>query len=191
MSLPEMTIIGNLTRDPELRTTGNGNTVVNFTIAASKSRLNEQTNQWEQTSTLFLNCSAWDGRTSSLASNIAHSLAKGMRVIARGEVSQHSYQATDGTNRTVVEMQVSEIGPALSRATAQVQRMQSGQQGFQPQGGFQQQGNGWGAPPQQQAQAAQSPVSDPWSNPPDNQDRYRAFKGFGSTVDDPITEPEF
>lgn len=178
MSLPEMTIIGNLTRDPELRTTGNGNTVVNFTIAASKSRLNEQTNQWEQTSTLFLNCSAWDGRNSSLASNIAHSLAKGMRVIARGEVSQRSYQANDGTQRTVVEMQVSEIGPALSRATAQVQRMQNSQQGFQ------QQGNGWGAPQQQaqQSQAAQAPVSDPWSTPPDNQ-----YTGFGESSG----EPEF
>ncbi|KAB7788959.1 single-stranded DNA-binding protein [Bifidobacterium cebidarum] len=132
-----ITVVGNLTRDPELRTIGSGSTVVNFTIAASTRQYNRNTNQWEDGDTLFMNCSAWDGRTSSLASNIASSLSKGMRVIAQGRLTQRSYQAQDGSQRTVVELRVDEIGPALSRATAQVTR-QTSQGGFQGRsGGFQ------------------------------------------------------
>ena len=120
-----ITVVGNLTRDPELRTIGSGSTVVNFTIAASTRQYNRNTNQWEDGDTLFMNCSAWDGRTSSLASNIANSLSKGMRVIAQGRLTQRSYQAQDGTQRTVVELRVDEIGPSLTRATAQVTRQAS------------------------------------------------------------------
>ncbi|KFI88344.1 single-strand binding protein [Bifidobacterium reuteri DSM 23975] len=144
-----ITVVGNLTRDPELRTIGNGSTVVNFTIAASTRTYNRNTNQWEDGDTLFMNCSAWDGRASSLASNIAGSLSKGMRVIAQGRLTQRSYQAQDGSQRTVVELRVDEIGPALSRATAQVTR-QTSQGGFQGRsGGFQggqgaAQGGGYG-----------------------------------------------
>ncbi|KAB5604855.1 single-stranded DNA-binding protein [Bifidobacterium jacchi] len=124
-----ITVVGNLTRDPELRTIASGSTVVNFTIAASTRTFNRNTNQWEDGDTLFMNCSAWDGRTSSLASNIAASLSKGMRVIAQGRLSQRSYQAQDGSQRTVVELRVDEIGPSLTRATAQVTR-QTSQGGF-------------------------------------------------------------
>lgn len=132
-----ITVVGNLTRDPELRTIGSGSTVANFTIAASTRTYNRNTNQWEDGDTLFMNCSAWDGRASSLASNIAGSLSKGMRVIAQGRLTQRSYQAQDGSQRTVVELRVDEIGPALSRATAQVTR-QTSQGGFQGRsGGFQ------------------------------------------------------
>ncbi|KFI92756.1 Single-strand DNA binding protein [Bifidobacterium saguini DSM 23967] len=141
-----ITVVGNLTRDPELRTIGSGSTVVNFTIAASTRQYNRNTNQWEDGDTLFMNCSAWDGRASSLASNIASSLSKGMRVIAQGRLTQRSYQAQDGSQRTVVELRVDEIGPALSRATAQVTR-QTSQGGFQGRsGGFQggQPGQGYG-----------------------------------------------
>lgn len=143
-----ITVVGNLTRDPELRTIGSGSTVVNFTIAASTRQYNRNTNQWEDGDTLFMNCSAWDGRTSSLASNIANSLSKGMRVIAQGRLTQRSYQAQDGTQRTVVELRVDEIGPSLTRATAQVTR-QTSQGGFQGRsnGGFQggqQPGQGYG-----------------------------------------------
>ena len=144
-----ITVVGNLTRDPELRTIGSGSTVVNFTIAASTRTFNRNTNQWEDGDTLFMNCSAWDGRASSLASNIAGSLSKGMRVIAQGRLTQRSYQAQDGSQRTVVELRVDEIGPALSRATAQVTR-QTSQGGFQGRsGGFQSgqgaaQGGGYG-----------------------------------------------
>ena len=186
MSTPTITITGNLTADPELRTTGNGNTVVNFTIAASNRRLNQKTNQWEDGDTLFLNCSAWDRARHPVASNIANSLSKGMRVIAHGNLVQRSYQAQDGTQRTVVELRVDDIGPALSNATAQVQRMQNSQQsGFQPQ-----KANQWGSQPtQSHPQSSNAPVNDPWSNPPDNQDKYRQALGtFGMPGDG---EPEF
>ena len=129
-----ITVVGNLTRDPELRTVGNGSTVVNFTIASSTRTFNRNTNQWDDGDTLFLNCSAWDSARTSMATNIANSLSKGMRVIAQGRLTQRSYQAQDGSQRSVVELRVDEIGPALSRATAQVTRQTSsgfngGQQG--------------------------------------------------------------
>ena len=123
-----ITVIGNLTRDPELRSTSRGN-VVNFTVASSTRTFDRNTNQWQDGDTLFMNCSAWDTARTSLASNIAGSLSKGMRVIVQGRLTQRSYQAQDGTQRTVVELRVDEVGPALSRATAQVTR-QSSQGGF-------------------------------------------------------------
>lgn len=129
-----ITIVGNLTRDPELRTLNNGSTVANFTIASSERRFNRESNQWEDGDTLFLNCSAWDTQHAPLASNIANSLAKGMTVLAQGRLAQRSYQAQDGTQRTVVELRVDQIGPSLRRATAQVTRQQnSNGSGF---GGF-------------------------------------------------------
>ena len=120
-----ITVVGNLTRDPELRTVGNGSTVVNFTIASSTHTFNRNTNQWDDGDTLFLNCSAWDSARTSMATNIANSLSKGMRVIAQGRLTQRSYQAQDGSQRSVVELRVDEIGPALSRATAEVTRQTS------------------------------------------------------------------
>ena len=120
-----ITIVGNLTRDPELRTLNNGSTVANFTIAASERRFNRDTNQWEDGDTLFLNCSAWDTSHAPLASNIANSLSKGMTVIAQGRLAQRSYQAQDGTQRTVVELRVDQIGASLRRSTAQVTRQQN------------------------------------------------------------------
>lgn len=173
MSLPDVTIVGNLTADPELRTIGNGSKVVNFTIAANSSRLNKQTNQWEDGDVWFLNCNAWDGEHHMLASNIAASLRKGMTVIAYGRVRQREYQAKDGSTRSVVEMTVDHIGYDLRKSTVAVNRPQ--QSGFNPNGGFQQpaqQQNMWGAPSQQQApQQAQQPAADPWAS----------HGGFGSS----------
>lgn len=120
-----ITIIGNLTRDPELRTLNNGSNVVNFTIAASERRFNRDTNQWEDGDTLFLNCSAWDTQHAPLASNIANSLAKGMTVIAQGRLTQRQYETETHEKRTVVELRVDQIGPSLRRATAQVARQQN------------------------------------------------------------------
>lgn len=137
-----LTIIGNLTGDPELRSTGSGASVANFTIASTPRTFNRQSNEWEDGQALFIRCSAWR----DMAEHCAGSLSKGMRVIAHGSLSQRSYQANDGTQRTVVEMTVDEIGPSLRYATAQVQR--AGQQsGFNPQG-FTQQG-GFNPQPQQ------------------------------------------
>ena len=114
-----ITIVGNLTADPELRTTGQGAQVASFTIANTARVYNKQTGQYEDGPALFMRCSAWR----DMASHCAQSLAKGMRVIAQGRLQQHSYQAQDGTNRTVMELQVDEIGPSLRYATAQVSRI--------------------------------------------------------------------
>ena len=148
-----ITIVGNLTADPETRTTQNGGTVCNFTIASTPRQYNSQSGQWEDGPALFLRCSAWR----DLATHCAQSLAKGMRVIAQGRLQQRSYQAQDGSNRTVIELQVDEIGPSLKYATAQVQKMQSG--GYQGAngGGYQQ--------PQQAQQQSQAPADDPRNAP--------------------------
>ena len=151
-----ITIIGNLTADPELRTTSAGAQVASFTIASTPRSWNRSTNQFEDGQALFMRCSAWR----DLATHCAQSLAKGMRVIAQGRLQQRSYQANDGSNRTVIELQVDEIGPSLRYATAQVQKMQSGgyQGGNANGGGYQQQ-------PQQAQQQSQAPADDPWSAP--------------------------
>lgn len=147
-----ITIVGNLTADPELRTTRNGGAVANFSIAATPRVYDRQSDQWVDGDALFLRCTAWR----DLAEHCANSLAKGMRVIAQGRLQQRSYQAQDGSNRTVIELQVDEIGPSLKYATAQVRKMQSGgHQGGNTNGGFG--GNGYQQP--------QAPADDPWSTP--------------------------
>lgn len=149
-----ITIVGNLTADPELRTTSAGAQVASFTIASTPRSWNRSTNQFEDGQALFMRCSAWR----DLATHCAQSLAKGMRVIAQGRLQQRSYQANDGSNRTVVELQVDEIGPSLRYATAQVQKMQSGgYQGNANGGGYQQ--------PQQARQQSQAPADDQWGAP--------------------------
>lgn len=149
-----ITIVGNLTADPEIRTTSSGASVASFTIASTPRSWNRNTNQFEDGQALFMRCSAWR----DLATHCAQSLAKGMRVIAQGRLQQRSYQAQDGSNRTVIELQVDEIGPSLRYATAQVQKMQSGSyQGGNANGGYQQ--------PQQPQQQSQAPADDPWGAP--------------------------
>lgn len=149
-----ITVVGNLTADPELRTTSSGASVCSFTIASTPRTYNRQTGQFEDGQALFMRCSAWR----DLATHCVQSLAKGMRVIAQGRLQQRSYQAQDGSNRTVIELQVDEIGPSLKYATAQVQKMQSG--GYQ--GGN---ANGVGYQQPQQAQQQQAPADDPWGAP--------------------------
>ena len=150
-----ITIVGNLTADPELRTTSAGAQVASFTIASTPRSWPRSTTPSEDGQALFMRCSAWR----DLAEHCANSLAKGMRVIAQGRLQQRSYQAQDGSNRTVIELQVDEIGPSLRYATAQVQKMQSG--GYQ--GGN---ANGGGYQQSQQArQQSQAPADDPWAAP--------------------------
>ncbi|RBP98477.1 single-stranded DNA-binding protein [Bifidobacterium aemilianum] len=146
-----LTIIGNLTADPELRTVGNGSQVASFTIASTPRTYNRNTNQWEDGQALFMRCSVWR----DMAAHVARSMSKGMRVIAQGRLSQRSYQDKNGANRTVVEMTVDEIGPSLRYAVAQVQRQtqNGGGNGFQQQS---QQSSAWGQ------QNAQAPAGDPW-----------------------------
>lgn len=161
-----ITIIGNLTAEPEMRTTSRGDAVANFTIAATPRVYNSQTSQWEDGDALFMRCTAWR----DLASHCGQSLHKGMRVIAQGRLQQRSYQAKDGTNRTVIEMTLDEIGPSLRYATAQVQRVQHG-------GGFQSAQNQQQAAPAQTA--TQGTGADPWGAPPAGADD--GFGGFGGT----------
>ena len=147
-----ITIVGNLTADPELRTTSAGAQVASFTIASTPRTWNRNTGQFEDGQALFMRCSAWR----DMAEHCAQSLSKGMRVIAQGRLQQRSYQAQDGSNRTVIELQVDEIGPSLKYATAQVQKMQSG--GYQG-------GNANGGGYQQARQQSQAPADDPWGAP--------------------------
>ena len=155
-----ITIIGNLTADPELRTTSNGGTVANFSIASTPRTWNRNTNQFEDGQALFMRCSVWR----DLATHCAQSLAKGMRVIAQGRLTQHSWEDEQHQKRTAVELQVDEIGPSLKYATAQVQKMQSGSYQGSANGGFGGNGGGY-QQPQQAQQQSQAPADDPWGAP--------------------------
>ena len=109
-----ITIVGNLTADPELRTTQSGKQVCNVTVASTPRIFDRQTNQWTDGQALFLRCTAWG----DFATHIASSMSKGMRVIAQGRLTQRSWQDEQGANHTVIEMQLDEIGPSLRYATA-------------------------------------------------------------------------
>ena len=140
-----ITVVGNLTADPVLRTTSNGGTVVNLTVASTPRQYDRNTSQWEDGEALFMRCSAWDSTYSPMASNIQASLTKGMRVIAHGRLVQRSYQDRDGNNRSVMELHLDEIGPALTRNTAQVTKNPTSN------------GNS-----RRQAQGSTLPPQDPW-----------------------------
>lgn len=162
MSTPIITVIGRLTRDPELRTTKNGRNVCSFTIAANNRRKNQNTGEWEDGSAIFLNCTAWDSEFLHLATNIANSLHKGMQVIAQGQVHQGSYTDRQGVERTTFEMRVDSIGPDLSRYQANV---------LAPRGQQQRTGFVGNQQPAQQAaaqQQSQQQPRDPWAD--DNAD---------------------
>ena len=131
-----ITIIGNLTADPELRFTPSGAPVASFTIASTPRTFDRQTNQWKDGETLFMRCSIWR----EAAENVAESLTKGTRVIVQGRLVQRSFETREGEKRTVVEMQVDEVGPSLRYATAKPNRTQRGGGG----GGFGNQGSGFG-----------------------------------------------
>lgn len=113
-----VTVVGNLTADPELRYTQSGLTVANFTIASTPRTFDRQANEWKDGEALFLRASVWR----EFAEHVAGSLTKGMRVVAQGRLRQRSYQDRDGNNRTSIELEVDEIGPSLRYATAQVTR---------------------------------------------------------------------
>ena len=145
-----ITVIGNLTADPELRWTQSGAAVADFTVASTPRTYDRNAGEWRDGDTLFMRCSVWR----ETAENVAESLRKGMRVIVQGRLTQRSYDTQQGERRTVVELQVDEIGPSLRRARAQVTRTApSGGGGYQSdnrgqqQGGYQQaapQGGGYG-----------------------------------------------
>ena len=120
-----ITVVGNLTADPELRYTQNGLPVANFTIASTPRTLDRASNEWKDGDALFLRASVWR----EFAEHVAGSLTKGSRVIASGRLKQRSYQDREGNNRTAIELEVDEIGPSLRYATAQVTRAAGGSSG--------------------------------------------------------------
>lgn len=113
-----ITMTGNITADPELRFTPSGTAVAKFTVASTPRYFDKPSGEWKDGETLFMPCNVW--RQS--AENAAESLSKGMRVIVTGRVKQRSYETKEGEKRTVIEMEVDDFGPSLTRATAQVQR---------------------------------------------------------------------
>ncbi|MFY0409174.1 single-stranded DNA-binding protein [Solicola sp. PLA-1-18] len=146
-----ITVIGNLVDDPELRFTPSGAAVANFRIASTPRTFDRQTNEWKDGDTLWLSCAVWR----QAAENVAESLTKGTRVIVQGRLKQRQYETREGEKRTVVEMDVDEVGPSLRNATAKVARAnRSG--GGQGGGGF---GGG------QQGGGQSAPAGDPWSSP--------------------------
>jgi single-strand DNA-binding protein len=112
----QITIIGNLTRDPELRYTPTGQAVASFAVASTPRFLDKTTNEWKDGDSLFLNCSVWR----QAAENVAETLQRGMRVIVSGRLRQRSYETKEGEKRTVVEVEVDEVGPSLRYASAKV-----------------------------------------------------------------------
>lgn len=135
-----VTVVGNLTADPELRFTANGAAVANFTVASTPRLFDSQTSQWRDGDAMFLGCSVWR----QYAENVAETLRKGMRVIVHGKLKSRTYETKDGQKRTVFEIDVEEVGPSLRYATAQVARTTSG---GQPQQRTAQQQRGWDAAP--------------------------------------------
>ena len=132
-----ITIIGNLTQDPELRFTPSGAAVANFTVASTPRQFDRQTNEWKDGETLFMRCSVWR----DAAENVAESLTRGSRVIVSGRLKSRSFETKEGEKRTVVELDVDEVGPSLRYATAKVAKTQRGGGNF---GGGQGGGQGGG-----------------------------------------------
>lgn len=152
-----ITVVGNLTADPELRFTNSGAAVASFTVASTPRTFDRQANEWKDGEALFLRCSVWR----DAAENVAESLEKGTRVIVQGRLQQRSYTDREGNNRTSVELQVDEVGPSLRYATAKPKKVQRSQGGRGPQGGGQGSSTGW---TDQQGQAPQSGgQGDPWA----------------------------
>ena len=194
-----ITVIGNLTNDPELRFTPSGSAVANFTIASTPRTFDRQSNEWKDGETLFLRASIWR----EAAENVAESLTKGMRVIVSGRLKSRTYETKEGEKRTVMELEVDEIGPSLRYANAKVNRNQrSGGQGgggwnggqsgnggdsWGNQGGGSpapsagNQGGNWGGNNRPQQRPASQPQDDPWATP-------GVSEGWGNGPD---SEPPF
>lgn len=163
-----ITVVGNITDDPELRFTPSGAAVANFTVASTPRTMNRQTNEWEDGEALFLRCSIWR----QAAENVAESLQKGARVIVQGRLKARTWETREGEKRTSFEVDVDEIGPSLKWATAKVTRAQrsggGGGYGGGQSGGGQPQSDPWATSGPQGGGAAPSggaPQNDPWAAP--------------------------
>jgi single-strand DNA-binding protein len=141
-----ITVVGNLTADPELRFTPSGAAVASFTVASTPRSFDKNSNEWKDGDALFLRCSIWR----QAAENVAESLQRGMRVVVTGRLKQRSFETREGEKRTVIELDVDEVGPSLRYATAKVNRTQRGSSG----GGFGADNSGGGS----------APADDPWAS---------------------------
>jgi len=170
-----ITVIGNLTNDPELRFTPSGAAVASFTVASTPRTFDKDSSQWKDGDPLFLRCSVWR----QYAENVAESLTKGMQVMVQGRLKQRSYETREGEKRTVVELDVDDVGPTLRFSTAKITKSQRGSGGGG--GGYNGGGGGggdWGnsapsGPPAggsvqrsggQQSGGQSAPQDDPWAN---------------------------
>ncbi len=143
-----ITVVGNLTADPELRFTPSGAAVANFTVASTPRTFDRQTQEWKDGDALFLRCNVWR----QAAENVAESLTRGARVVVSGRLKQRSFETKEGEKRTVVELEVDEVGPSLRYATAKVTKASRGSGGGTGGGGFGASGSSGGS-------------DDPWSTP--------------------------
>ena len=160
-----ITVVGNLTADPELRFTPSGAAVANFTVASTPRTFDKNTNEWKDGDALFLRCAVWR----EAAENVAESLHKGTAVIVQGRLKQRSFETKEGEKRTVVELDVDEVGPTLRRASAKVTKAQrsGGGGGYGGGGGGGQSYGGGGNGGGSGGGAAQSGGgSDPWASAP-------------------------
>ena len=166
-----ITVVGNLTADPELRFTPSGAAVANFTVASTPRIFDRQSNEWKDGDALFMRCSIWR----EAAENVAESLTRGSRVIVQGRLKQRSYETREGEKRTVVELEVDEIGPSLRYATAKVNKAsRSGGGG----GGFGSGGGGSRGGATGGGDSADAKTDDPWGSAP-------ASGSFSSGDDEP------
>ena len=163
-----ITVVGNLTNDPELRFTPSGAAVASFTVASTPRTLDKATNEWKDGDALFLRCSIWR----QAAENVAESLQRGMRVVVQGRLKQRSFETKEGEKRTVVELDVDEVGPSLKYATAKVTKASRGGGGGGDFGGGSGGGSGYGGGGSSRGPAGNgSPGSsgasdDPWASAP-------------------------
>ncbi|WP_319428804.1 single-stranded DNA-binding protein [Mycobacterium sp. RTGN5] len=156
-----ITVVGNLTADPELRFTPSGAAVANFTVASTPRIFDRQSSEWKDGEALFLRCNIWR----EAAENVAESLTRGSRVIVTGRLKQRSFETREGEKRTVYEVEVDEIGPSLKYATAKVNKAsRSGGGGGGFGGGSGGGGGGGGSRPA--AAASDAPADDPWGSAP-------------------------
>ena len=158
-----ITVVGNLTADPELRFTQSGAAVASFTVASTPRTFDRQSGEWKDGEALFLRCNVWR----QVAENVAESLTRGSRVLVSGRLRQRSFETKEGEKRTVVELEVDEIGPSLRYATAKVNKVSRGDGG----GGFGGGGGGFdgGAPGRGAGspnRGGGAPADDPWGSAP-------------------------
>ncbi|MDP1807085.1 MAG: single-stranded DNA-binding protein [Acidimicrobiales bacterium] len=176
-----ITVVGNLTADPELRFTPSGAAVANFTVASTPRTFDKQSGEWKDGDALFMRCNVWR----QAAENVAETLTRGMRVMVSGRLRQRSFETREGEKRTVVELEVDEVGPSLKYATAKVNKVSrgsggggfGGDSGGSGGGGFGGDSGGGGGGGGSRSSA---PMDDPWGSAPP--------AGSGPAADD---EPPF